>query len=76
MDENNGDNFNNKNNDRFHRTTFKSTISPTSFSEYLRAGPEDQANLEGAVRFASSRRFERLGNPKYLTIHQVDFRVQ
>ena len=73
MDENIGNSFDSI---RFHRVTLGSTISPINFSEYPRAGPEDQANLEGAVRFASSRQFERLGNPKYLTIHQVDFRVQ
>lgn len=49
MDENNGDSFNSI---RFHRATFGSTISPENLSEYLHAGPEDQANSEGAVRFA------------------------
>ena len=49
MDENNGNSFDSI---RFHRVTLGSTISPINFSEYPRAGPEDQANFEGAVRFA------------------------
>ena len=49
MNENSGYPFNNI---RFDRVTFGNTISPADFDEYIRAGPEDQANSEGAVRFA------------------------
>ena len=49
MDKNSGDSFNNI---RFNRVTFGNAISPEDFAEYLRTGPEDQANSEGAVRFA------------------------
>ena len=49
MNGNNGHSFNNV---RFNRVTFGNTISPKGLAEYLRAGPEDQANSEGAVRFA------------------------
>ena len=49
MGENNGDSFNII---RFIRASFGSTTSPKDFYDYLSAGPEDQANSEGAVRFA------------------------
>ena len=52
MNENNGDSFNSI---RFHRATFGSTISPENLSEYLRAGPEDQANSEGGGEICRRR---------------------
>ena len=52
MDENNGDHFNSI---RLHRVTLGNTISAINLSENPRAGPEDQANFEGAVRFADDK---------------------
>ena len=63
MDENNGDSSDSI---RLHRVTLGSTISTINFSEYPRAGPEDQVNFEGAVRFADDKaliRRQRVSTP-------------